>query len=162
MEKLLADMRPRPGAPAWTLQKQVCGQLNVHGLDAPAISISHSKEWVVCAAGHVLRLGVDVEGLRRLDWATAAGLALHPTEANWVLAAQGTEQQWRGLQCWTGKEALLKAIGPTPERWTQITQVAFSPTGQLLTLPASWGSPTDWTTHCWRLTQGAVLSVAWQ
>ena len=162
LKRLLIDIHPQACAEDWVLHRLACGKLTVHGPSAPVVSVSHSGDWVVCAAAHVTKLGIDVECLRALDWEAAADLVLHPTETAWVLAAQGPEQQRRGLQCWTGKEALLKAIGPTPDRWAEMKEVAFTSSGRLLEMPKAWGSVVHWTTQCWRLNRCAVLSVAWQ
>jgi phosphopantetheinyl transferase len=77
-----------------------------------AVSVSHSAELVVCAAGRVQALGVDVEQIRpRADWSALSGWALHPRESE-RLERAAEAQRWRHFyQAWTFKEALAKALG---------------------------------------------------
>jgi 4'-phosphopantetheinyl transferase len=77
-----------------------------------AVSVSHSTELVVCAAGRVQALGVDVERIRpRADWSALSGWVLHPRESE-RLERAAEAQRWRHFyQAWTFKEALAKALG---------------------------------------------------
>jgi phosphopantetheinyl transferase len=77
-----------------------------------AVSVSHSSDVVLCAAGRVRALGVDVERIRpRRGWAALAGLVLHPLERA-SLDGVPEAQRWEGFyRAWTCKEALAKALG---------------------------------------------------
>jgi phosphopantetheinyl transferase len=99
------------------------GEYRLHSVDgrplvaatgggAAAVSVSHSAELVLCAAGRVQALGIDVERIRpRADWSALAGWALHPRESE-RLERAAQAQRWRHFyQVWTFKEALAKALG---------------------------------------------------
>jgi 4'-phosphopantetheinyl transferase len=77
-----------------------------------AASLSHSADVVLCAAGRVHAIGVDVEQVRpRSDWQALARFALHPSERDRLEGlAEGIRWQ-RFYQAWTFKEALAKALG---------------------------------------------------
>lgn len=146
----------------WRLARSASGQPFLEGAAAPRISLSHSGDWVACAAGHVQRLGVDLEQARHRDWVAVAPLALHANEAQWVLDAQGLEREMRALQCWTCKEALVKATGSGVTDWDDLPRMAFNTEGRPTQLPASYGTPDDWHARTFRLADDTTLSVAWQ
>ena len=85
--------------------------LEIDGVPAAA-SISHSGRVVLCGAGRVAALGVDVEAIRpRSDWEGLAARVLHPEERS-RLAGLTDARRWEGFyRAWTGKEALAKALG---------------------------------------------------
>lgn len=85
--------------------------LEIAGAPAAA-SISHSGRMVLCAAGRVAQLGVDVEEVRaRSDWQGLAARVLHPEERE-RLALLPEALRWEGFyRAWTRKEALAKALG---------------------------------------------------
>jgi phosphopantetheinyl transferase len=77
-----------------------------------AVSVSHSCDMVVCAAGRVAALGVDVERIRpRRGWEALAAAVLHPQERSALERAPGAEHWRRFYQAWTCKEAIAKALG---------------------------------------------------
>jgi len=85
----------------------------VSGDDLPAsASLSHSGDLVVCAAGRVQTVGIDVEQIRpRSDWQALARFALHPTERRRMEGLAEAIRWQRFYQAWTFKEALAKALG---------------------------------------------------
>lgn len=83
-----------------------------HGLADLNFNVSHSSELALIAFAFGYEVGVDVEKLRdvsRLE--QIARKFFHPTEANEVLAAPQHRRNVAFLRCWTGKEAVLKALG---------------------------------------------------
>ena len=77
-----------------------------------AVSVSHSAGLVVCAAGPVEALGVDVEQIRpRADWDGLAAWILHPQERARLEASDRLERWRRFYDAWTFKEALAQALG---------------------------------------------------
>jgi 4'-phosphopantetheinyl transferase len=85
--------------------------LSGDGLPASA-SLSHSADLVLCAAGRVQTVGIDVEQIRpRSDWKALARFALHPTERRRMEGLVETIRWQRFYQAWTFKEALAKALG---------------------------------------------------
>lgn len=77
-----------------------------------AVTISHCADVVLCAAGDVPALGVDVELLRpRRDWSALAAFVLHPQERS-ALETAPDAYRWEGFyRAWTRKEAIAKALG---------------------------------------------------
>jgi phosphopantetheinyl transferase len=79
---------------------------------AASASLSHSAELVLCAAGRVQTMGVDVEQVRaRSDWQALARFALHPSERHGLEGLAEAIRWQRFYQAWTFKEALAKALG---------------------------------------------------
>ena len=73
-------------------------------------NISHAGNWVVCALIEKGKVGVDVEEIQPLDWATV--LACLTTEERISLLRQTKENKWISFyEQWTRKEAIGKAIG---------------------------------------------------
>jgi 4'-phosphopantetheinyl transferase len=74
-------------------------------------SLSHSDNWAVL--GVAMRdVGVDVEQVKFVpDVEEIAQEFFVPEDAAFVLMAKGAERLSRFYQCWTRKEALLKAHG---------------------------------------------------
>lgn len=142
-------------------ERMASGRPIIRGHGAPAVSVSHSGDWVVCAMGHVDRLGIDIERVCGRDWAAAAPLALHPEETRWVMAADGAERETRALRCWTCKEVIIKAMDATHWAW-QMPSLAFDPHGHAAILPMEWGPPQGWSARSRLIQATTMLSVVWQ
>jgi 4'-phosphopantetheinyl transferase len=89
-----------------------CGR--AHGAPRPLTpgwwsSVSHSGDTVTVAVTRAGAVGVDVEEERMVDDATMA-MALRPRELAWVRADPPRRAE-RFTLMWTGKEAVLKALG---------------------------------------------------
>ena len=105
------DLVPRPGG------KPVA--IATDGRVHAAISISHSRGQVLCAAAPTGQLGCDIEVLRprsQASWRRMANAELaHPVfaphERLWILAADGVARDRRLYALWTIKEAIGKASG---------------------------------------------------
>jgi 4'-phosphopantetheinyl transferase len=79
---------------------------------ASAVSISHSGDMVLCAAGRVAALGVDVERIReRREPSMLAAAVLHPAERSGLAALPASQRWTRFYRAWTCKEAIAKALG---------------------------------------------------
>lgn len=77
-----------------------------------ATSLSHAGSLIAIAVGHNRPLGVDIEPASRVE--EMPGLAesiCHPVERDALRALAKTEQASALLSLWTGKEAILKALG---------------------------------------------------
>jgi 4'-phosphopantetheinyl transferase len=83
------------------------------GLQMPSFSVSHSGELVVLAVvGLGADVGVDVEHRRALpDWTQLASRYFHPQEVAELLAMPPTLGHAAFFDCWTRKEAVVKACG---------------------------------------------------
>lgn len=132
------------------------------GKGAAAVSLSHSGELVLCAAGRVRSLGVDVEYVRpRADWNALCAWALHPRERERIERA-GPSQRWRGFyQSWTYKEALAKALGEGVFA-LPFDRVLVSADGRLESMPPDprLGDP-GWRLAALRVAEGFAGAVAW-
>jgi 4'-phosphopantetheinyl transferase len=74
-----------------------------------SISLAHTHDAVVVAAGHAVEIGVDIERLDR-DRLPPAGRWCTAAEVSACRAA-GVDARLLALRLWTGKEALAKAAG---------------------------------------------------
>ena len=75
-------------------------------------NVSHSGDLAVIGFALGCKVGVDVEQLRDVGHLEQiAGRFFHPSEKRDVLAAPAAARNLAFLRCWTGKEAILKALG---------------------------------------------------
>lgn len=75
-------------------------------------NMSHSGDRALVAVSLGCQMGVDVEQVRTItDLPDLLGQVCRPEEAEEILNTPGELQELRFLQCWTRKEALLKAAG---------------------------------------------------
>jgi 4'-phosphopantetheinyl transferase len=75
-------------------------------------SVAHSDELALIAVTTGCEVGVDVERLRAVSHAEhIARRFFHPAETRAILAAGPADRDTMFLRCWTGKEAVLKAVG---------------------------------------------------
>jgi 4'-phosphopantetheinyl transferase len=82
---------------------------------APAdlhFNVSHSGDLAVIGFALGCKVGIDVEQLREVGHLEQiARRFFHPAETEAVLARPATGRNLAFLRCWTGKEAILKAVG---------------------------------------------------
>jgi len=92
-----------------------CGKpVVVHGAGGgPAFSLSHSGDFVLLAvAAKGVSVGIDIEQHRPMDdWPAIAAHHFHPSEVDDLHALEPTRQQAAFFDCWTRKEAVVKATG---------------------------------------------------
>lgn len=69
----------------------------------PDFSVSHSGDWVACAAASRGRIGLDIEAARALE--PCALRLVAPEEGS------GPFRETEALRLWAAKEAALKAVG---------------------------------------------------
>jgi 4'-phosphopantetheinyl transferase len=75
-------------------------------------NVAHSAELALIAVTTGCEVGVDVERLRSVRHLEhIAQRYFHPAETMALLAARPAERDAAFLRCWTGKEAVLKALG---------------------------------------------------
>jgi 4'-phosphopantetheinyl transferase len=75
-------------------------------------NVSHSGDLAVIGVSLGCEVGVDVEQLRDVGHLEQiARRFFHPSETNAVLSAADSARNLAFLRCWTGKEAILKALG---------------------------------------------------
>lgn len=80
----------------------------IYGENAPQISISHTKDWVLLALHPSCRIGVDIEFFSERVNKIVAHF-MQPEEA--VSLTEKEAQTYYNLVVWCAKEALFKAVG---------------------------------------------------
>lgn len=77
-----------------------------------SFNLTHSHEFALCALTLQRRIGVDLEHMRRIvDLESIAQHFFAPAEVDVLLSTPKHERQQVFLNCWTRKEAYIKAIG---------------------------------------------------
>ncbi|WP_232519254.1 4'-phosphopantetheinyl transferase family protein [Caballeronia insecticola] len=80
--------------------------------DAPDFNVSHSGEYGLIAVSHERRVGVDIEAARAaFDWRELASSVLAERDRHEIDAMPEGAQSDAFFDCWTAKEAVLKAHG---------------------------------------------------
>lgn len=75
-------------------------------------NISHSHQLVALAFSKIWHIGVDVEHIRAIpDFEEMAGYYFHPTESAVLQSLPCSKKQQYFFDCWTCKEAFVKATG---------------------------------------------------
>jgi 4'-phosphopantetheinyl transferase len=83
-----------------------------HATSGLQFNVSHSGELAMIGFALGCEIGIDVEQLRDVGHLEQiARRFFHPVETNDVLAAPEFTRSLAFLRCWTGKEAILKALG---------------------------------------------------
>jgi 4'-phosphopantetheinyl transferase len=83
-----------------------------HGSADLNFNVSHSGELALIAFAFDGEVGVDVEKLREVSYLEPiARKFFHSAEADEVLSVPRDTRNTSFLRCWTGKEAVLKALG---------------------------------------------------
>jgi 4'-phosphopantetheinyl transferase len=83
-----------------------------HAASSLRFNVAHSYELALIAMTSGCEIGVDVERRREVRHAKhIARRYFHPSEIAAISAASAIERDVTFLRCWTGKEAVLKAIG---------------------------------------------------
>ncbi|HVT29114.1 MAG TPA: 4'-phosphopantetheinyl transferase superfamily protein [Lacipirellulaceae bacterium] len=85
---------------------------DVHSTSSLKFNVSHSGDLALIGFTTGCEVGVDVEQIRevgRLE--QIARRFYHPSETEAILAAPAEERNKAFFRCWTGKEAVLKAVG---------------------------------------------------
>jgi 4'-phosphopantetheinyl transferase len=133
-----------------------------HAVDL-RFNVSHSGDLALIAVTIECEVGVDVEQVHKVGHLEQmARRFLHPQEAEGVLAIEATGRDEAFLKCWTGKEAVLKAVasgvaGSLKEFCVPID----NPVGAWISLPGDKYGPES---RCWLRQvapgEGYVASVA--
>ena len=83
-----------------------------HGANDVHFNVAHSGSLALVAVTAGCEVGVDVERVRAVNHAEQiARRFFHPTETHAILSADSATRDAKFMRCWTGKEAVLKAIG---------------------------------------------------
>jgi 4'-phosphopantetheinyl transferase len=91
-----------------------------------SFNLSHSGQWFACAVSSGGPLGMDIEHIHPLDDMLA--MAQHffaPAEVQRLFAIPESERTYSFFECWTRKEAVIKATGEGVSRPLDSFEVAF-------------------------------------
>ena len=101
------------------------GKPSLPGSDI-SFNLSHSGQWFACAISSGGALGMDIERIQPLD--DMLGMAQHffaPAEVERLFAIPESERTQSFFQCWTRKEAVIKATGEGVTRPLNSFEVSF-------------------------------------
>lgn len=90
------------------------GKPRLYGESATGLNfnLAHSGEVALIAVSTGCEVGVDIERLREVShWEEIAQRYFHPAEAEQIQTVPARLQRAAFFQCWTRKEAILKALG---------------------------------------------------
>lgn len=114
-------------------------------------NLSHSREIALLAIGQGTPLGVDIEFVDTArDCAALARRYFHPREIRMLEALPLESQHGAFYQCWTRKEAYLKAVGTGLSRALREVYVGWEAGFPLASPPASpsqSGEESPWYLH---------------
>jgi 4'-phosphopantetheinyl transferase len=101
------------------------GKPSLRGIEI-SFNLSHSGHWFACAISSGGPVGMDIEHIHPLDDMLA--MAQHffaPAEVQRLFAVPENERTHSFFQCWTRKEAVIKATGEGVSRPLDSFEVAF-------------------------------------
>lgn len=122
---------------------------------------SHSVDRALIAVARDVRPGIDIERIRPRPRALALAERFFHGEETAALSALGEEHCERAfLELWTGKEAVLKALGRGLAFGLDRLHLSTTPPGELLWLDGDDAS--QWQLHRLNVGPGYVAGVAWR
>jgi len=123
---------------------------------------SHSGDGALVALARGTAPGVDIERLRpRARAMQIAERFFHPMETAALAALDAGERERAFLCLWTGKEAVLKAMGCGIAFGLDRLQLAVAPAAPRV-LALQGDDPLQWQLHAVQAGTGYVASVAWR
>lgn len=123
---------------------------------------SHSGDTALVALARSIAPGVDIERLRPRSRAMQlAERFFHPEETVALASLDAIEREQAFLQLWTGKEAVLKAMGRGIAFGLDRLRLAVAPAApQVIWLDGD--DPAQWQLHPLQVDANHVASVAWR
>lgn len=91
-----------------------------------SFNISHSNELVGLVVGTEVALGLDIEAFRTFEKVETSFSFFSPVEQKAILAA--SDPNWKLIEFWSKKEALVKAVGGQMFDMAAYTDVRFDTT----------------------------------
>lgn len=133
-------------------------------------NVSHSHDIVVIVLAREPKLGVDVEYIRSIpDLENVARQFLSPTECNELFALDPDKRYNGFFNCWTRKEAYVKAIGDGLYAPLDQLQVTFRPgdPAAIIKVPGNEPIASQWSLFDWRPSEQyagaiAIYGTGWQ
>lgn len=131
-----------------------------------AFNLSHTRQYALLAFARGLPLGIDVEREdRRVTPLAIAERHFAAAEAVMLARLPAVACAAAFRQLWTGKEAVLKALGQGLSFGLDRVEFALAPNGRvgaLQHLPASVGATEEWTLNHFAPAPGLVAALAWR
>jgi 4'-phosphopantetheinyl transferase len=126
-------------------------------------NLAHSEGRALLAFALRQHVGVDLEKIRTVPDAEAmAARYFTPEEAAEIRTGHGDEQSRRFFNCWTRKEAYLKALGEgfaIPPDSFQVSLLPGEP-ARLIRVAGNPGEPARWEFNAWEPFPGWVAALA--
>ena len=125
-------------------------------------NVSHSHGMALLAFGYDRAIGVDIEEIRPLsDAAQIAKRFFSAREYGWFTAVPAAQQPQAFFNCWTRKEAYIKAIGDGLSCPLDAFDVTLTPgqPARLLTIRGSSLEAEQWQLHTLEPKRGYVGAV---
>ena len=126
-------------------------------------NVAHSEDLAVYAIARGVQLGVDVEYVRDLPDAELIARQFFAKEEYWELVTLPPDDRKEAFfNCWTRKEAYLKALGGGLSVPLNRFQVSLGPgrAAKLLKFDTNQPGPSDWTLYHLIPTEGFVGALA--
>ena len=115
------------------------------GVPTLQFNISHSHSAALLAFTYNREIGVDIEYARKLDDANQIAEHFFSERENMIFRQLPAEQKRLAFfDCWTRKEAFIKAIGEGLSHPLDAFDVAFAPGEEAELLYVANGQATDW------------------
>jgi len=126
-------------------------------------NLSHSGEYALVAVARCGEIGVDIECVRRLlDVEAIADRCFSPRERAMLHALPADDQLEGFFNCWTRKEAFLKALGDGLARPLDSFEVSLTPgqPAKLLQVDGDSREASRWTLWGFSVMPGTVAAIA--
>ena len=133
------------------------------GREPLEFNVSHCEDWALIGITPGRRLGVDLERLRVLDDLDGLARSVFSPRELAVLAKLPEEQRSEAFfNCWTRKEAFIKACGEGLSHPLQEFDVTLAPgePAAILAIRSGEGSVGDWSLTDLRLLPGYIGAAA--
>jgi 4'-phosphopantetheinyl transferase len=141
------------------------GKPSVRAASVPGLefNLSHCEDWAVVGITLGHRIGVDLERLRKLD--DISGLAstcFSPAELADFGGLAGDGRVEGFFNCWTRKEAFVKACGEGFSHPLKDFDVTLLPgeAARILEIRSRGGIPEEWSLASWAPLPGYVAAAA--
>ena len=134
-----------------------------HGTTEFHFNVSHSGDVAVYALSHAHAVGVDVEAIEtRIDRDAIARDNFSAAEQAAYATLDRGSRPVAFMNCWTRKEAFVKAVGEGLSYPMRSFDVSLAPgdSARLLRLELGPGTPADWTLASFEPCPGYVGAVA--
>jgi 4'-phosphopantetheinyl transferase len=127
-------------------------------------SVSHSQGLALYAVACRRNVGVDVEKVRSVDHAKIAGRFFSRGEISALLALPSELQREAFYDCWTRKEAFVKARGEGLSLGLNQFEVSLGPGQECSLLKTAWdeAEPARWSIRALRPSPGYAGAIAFE